>query len=124
MATTFSIIEGFLIKHDLRFMLFEERNFIGVGFVTENYLDKDDDRHLSVIIALEEDGEYIKFFVPRCYTYDGEHKEPLFQFLLMISFQIKMIQFEYDPSDGEIRAMIEFPLEDGEITERQCMRAL
>ena len=28
-----------------------------------------------------------------------------------------MMQFEYDDSDGEIRAMIEYPLEDAELTE-------
>ena len=35
-----------------------------------------------------------------------------------------MIQFEYDDSDGEIRAIIEFPLEDAELTRRQLLRAV
>lgn len=35
-----------------------------------------------------------------------------------------MLQWEYDPSDGEIRAIIEFPLEDAEMTERQFNRCL
>jgi hypothetical protein len=35
-----------------------------------------------------------------------------------------MLQWEYDPSDGEIRAIIEFPLEDSMLTERQFNRCL
>jgi hypothetical protein len=35
-----------------------------------------------------------------------------------------MLQWEYDPSDGEIRAIIEFPLEDALLTERQFNRCL
>lgn len=35
-----------------------------------------------------------------------------------------MLQWEYDPSDGEIRAIIEFPLEDAILTERQFNRCL
>jgi hypothetical protein len=34
-----------------------------------------------------------------------------------------MLQFEYDPRDGEIRATLEFPLEDSPLTEEQFLRA-
>ena len=124
MAIDLSSIENYLMKHDLRFMSFEERNFVALGFPTTHYLDKDGDNHVTVIISLEEEGEYIKFFVPRCYVYRGPYKETLFQYLLMICFKTQMIQFEYDPEDGEIRAIIEFPIEDGTLTERQCMRSI
>jgi hypothetical protein len=36
----------------------------------------------------------------------------------------KMVQFEYDPDDGEIRPIIEFPLEDAKLTRRQICRCL
>jgi hypothetical protein len=62
---------------------------------------------------------------PRCYQYPaGDHKEALFQTLLMISWMTKMIQFEYDKDDGEIRAIIEFPLEDAILTDKQLLRCL
>jgi hypothetical protein len=44
--------------------------------------------------------------------------------MLAISWETKMLQWEYDPSDGEIRAIIEFPLEDSMLTERQFNRCL
>jgi hypothetical protein len=36
----------------------------------------------------------------------------------------KMIQFEYDIDDGEIWAIIEFPLEDALLTKNQLMRCI
>jgi hypothetical protein len=44
--------------------------------------------------------------------------------MLSISWETKMLQWEYDPSDGEIRAIIEFPLEDSILTEKQFNRCL
>jgi len=44
-----------------------------------------------------------------------------------ISWETKMLQWGMTPSDGEISAIIEFPLEDSILTERQfnrCLRAL
>ncbi|MGI9110157.1 MAG: hypothetical protein ACR2KA_09085 [Opitutales bacterium] len=35
-----------------------------------------------------------------------------------------MVQFEYDAQDGEIRAIVEFPLEDVQLTSRQLMRCI
>jgi hypothetical protein len=46
------------------------------------------------------------------------------QSLLQISLMSKMVQFEYDADDGEIRAIIEFPLEDAALTSRQLMRCI
>ena len=35
-----------------------------------------------------------------------------------------MMQFEYDIDDGEIWAIIEFPLEDSQLTKNQLMRCI
>lgn len=48
----------------------------------------------------------------------------LFQTLLQISWDTKMVQFEYDPDDGEVRAIIEFPIEDSTLTCKQLMRCI
>ena len=63
-------------------------------------------------------------FIPKLFTYQsGPHKAALLQTLLLTSWETKMLQWEYDPSDGEVRAMVEFPLEDAPLTERQFFRA-
>jgi hypothetical protein len=43
---------------------------------------------------------------------------------LQISWETKMVQFEYDPDDGEVRAIIEFPIEDSTLTRKQLMRCI
>jgi hypothetical protein len=48
----------------------------------------------------------------------------VFRALLMISWRTKLIQFEFDEEDGEIRGMIEFPLEDSSLTQKQLIRCL
>jgi len=35
-----------------------------------------------------------------------------------------MVQFEYDPDDGEIQAIVEFALEDSMLTRQQLMRTI
>lgn len=123
MGTTLEQISQFLDNQELRHKVLEER--ILTGFGTQQYLDDDGDYHLKMVIALEEDGEFFKVYSPGCYRYDGtEHRLAVLQTLLMVSWRSKMVQFEYDESDGEIRSVIEFPLEDANMTERQLMRAV
>ncbi len=125
MATTLEKISQILTSHDIKHRVDTERGVIFTGFQTEVYENQEGRRGLAIVIALEEDGEFIKIMAPRCYEYkDGPHKGAVFQACLMISYLTKLIQFEYDPDDGEIRAMIEFPLEDAELTDRQLMRCV
>ena len=83
---------------------------------------------VHLVITVEEDGKFIKVAAPAAYRFhhDGTsfHKLALFQTLLQICHMTKMVQFEYDAEDGEIRAIIEFPLEDALLTSRQLMRCI
>ena len=79
-----------------------------------------------IVVQLEEEGEFFKLFAPQVLTglQHHPHKLAILQTMLRISWETKMLQWEYDPSDGEIRAIIEFPLEDATLTERQFNRCL
>jgi hypothetical protein len=123
MGTTLEQVSQFLDSQELRHKVLEER--ILTGFGTQQYLDEDGDYHLKMVVSLEEEGEFFKVYSPGCYRYDGEeHRLAILQTLLMVSWRSKMVQFEYDASDGEIRAVIEYPLEDSSLTERQLMRSV
>lgn len=125
MGSTLEQISEYLDSEGLQYRIDEERSVIFTGFGTEQYLDKDGDHHLNMVISLEEEGEFLKIFTPQCYLARDETNRPaLLQTLLMVSWKTKMIQFEYDDSDGEIRAIIEFPLEDAELTRRQLLRSV
>lgn len=125
MGSTLEQISEYLDSEGLQYRIDQDRSVIFTGFGTEQYLDKDGEHHLNMVISLEEDGEFLKIFTPQCYSALDETNRPaLLQTLLMVSWKTKMVQFEYDDSDGEIRAMIEFPLEDAELTRRQLLRSV
>ena len=43
---------------------------------------------------------------------------------MTISLMTKGVQFEYDQDDGEIRLILEFPLEDNDLTAKQTHRCI
>jgi hypothetical protein len=118
MATTLDQIAGFLTSKDLKFNREYERGMIVVPFRHE------DDSTLMVVVRLEENGEFLKIFTPKLFTYqDGPNKLALMEALLLTSWETKMLQWEYDPTDGEVRAIVEFPIEDAQLTLKQFSRA-
>ncbi|HEY9811005.1 MAG TPA: hypothetical protein V6D13_16890 [Halomicronema sp.] len=120
MAATLEQISTFLDNRGWKYEVDEENSRIITGVYAEN-LD-----NFLIVIQLDEDGEFFKLFAPQVLTglQDHEHKDAILQTMLCISWETKMLQWEYDPSDGEIRAIIEFPLEDSLLTERQFNRCL
>jgi len=123
MATTYEEMIGYLNEEGLGFNDLREdgKDGLALRFVKS----EDDDMPEVVFIKLVEDGEFIHFFEPKRYSYlSGEHKEKVFETLLTIQQETKMLQWEYDPSDGEIRACIELPLEDAKLTKRLFLRVL
>jgi hypothetical protein len=125
MATTLKEIAEFLTSADLKFETHEDKDYILTGFAMPHYKNPEGKAHLLIVIALEEQGEFLKIFTPKAYHYeDGPHALAILKACMYISWRTKMLQYEFDPSDGEIRAMIEFPLEDAKLTKRQLMRVL
>lgn len=128
MATTIEELKSFLDAEKLSYDHEPGDGYIRTGFRTDNYQNKDGRNSLRLVIELIEGGEFIKFMAPCAYFMPKEastyHKMALFQTLLQISWQTKMVQFEYDLDDGEIRANIEFPLMDSHLTQRQMRRCL
>ncbi len=123
MATTLEEIKSFLEEEGMKYK--EHKGRIGLICQTDNYIDKDGDKSLLIIIAAEENGEFLKVFTPRAWEIkDAKKRLPVMDALLQISWRTKMIQFEFDPSDGEIRAIIEYPLEDAKLTRKQLVRTI
>jgi len=120
MAATLEQIATYLDNIGWKYRIDPERPRILTGVYAENT-----DEFL-IVIQLEEEGEFFELFAPRVLTGIKNHpyKFAILQTMLCISWETKMLQWEYDPSDGEIRAIIEFPLEDSTLTERQFNRCL
>lgn len=120
MGATLEQIAGYLDNKGWKYRLDEQESRILTGVYADNIED------FLIVIQLDEDGEFFELFAPRVLTgvKDHPHKAAILQTMLCISWETKMLQWEYDPSDGEIRAIIEFPLEDSTLTERQFNRCL
>jgi hypothetical protein len=120
MAATLEQIARYLDVKDWKYRLEADNCRIITGVYAENI------ERLLIVIQLDEDGEFFEIYAPRVITGVKHHpfKPEILQTMLCISWETKMLQWEYDPADGEIRAIIEFPLEDAELTERQFNRCL
>ncbi|NMG61185.1 tetratricopeptide repeat protein, partial [Geitlerinema sp. P-1104] len=82
---------------------------------------------LTVLISLEEDGEFVKMVLPQLLTLpsDHPHYEAALQCLLHLGWQQdKLVRWQRDPRDGEVRLEADLPLEDGELSSRQFWRTL
>ncbi len=128
MPTSIQEIKGFLEAEGLKYTHREGTNFLLTGFRVPKYRNAENANLLELFIAVEEHGEFLKVGAPNAYKFapngNSFHKLALFQTLLQISHMTKMVQFEYDADDGEIQAIVEFPLEDSPLTRRQLMRCL
>ncbi len=118
MGATLEQISGYLDKQGLIYEIKPDKARIITQVEAEHVED------FLIVIQLDEEGEFFKLFVPEVLTgvQDHPHKGAILQTMLVISWETKMLQWEYDASDGEIRAIIEFPLEDAILTERQFDR--
>lgn len=120
MGATLEQIASYLDNRGWDYRLNRDQSCIVTAVRAENTND------FIIVAQLDEDGEFFKLFAPHVLSgvKNHPHKNAILQAMLSISWETKMLQWEYDPSDGEIRAMIEFPLEDAPLTERQFSRCL
>jgi hypothetical protein len=123
MPASLEQVEGFLAAKRLKYR--RDADQIVTGFEAKRFRDEQDRAGIAIVIRLDEDGRYLELLAPGIYNSRGcRHPAALFQVLLDIAMRTKMIRFEHDPADGEIRCTIECPLEDGSLTERQFLRML
>lgn len=120
MATTLQQIANYLDNLGWNYRFDEEEDRIVTGVESENIED------FLIVVQLDEEGKFFRLFTPQVLAgvQDHPYKAAILQTMLAISWETKMLQWEYDPSDGEIRAIIEFPLEDSLLTEKQFNRCL
>ena len=103
----------------------EDEDYLRASFATVRYRDRSGARAIFVALRLEEDGEYFKLIAPNLYWCpSGPTREAFLRALLGVSWRTKLVQFQYDDEDGEVRAVVEFPLEDAPLTARQLSRCL
>ena len=129
MATTLTRITQMLDEEQLDYFHKEGKQHLRLRMPTKKYMPPGNrGLHIDLVVALEEEGAYLKVIAPEVYLFPATassfQKLALMQSLLQISLMSKMVQFEYEAEDGEVRAIIEFPLEDALLSKRQLMRCI
>lgn len=129
MATTIDEVKGFLDEHDLKYGVDEGRNAILVGFECNAgesvYRDVDGDPSIRIVIQVLEQGAFLTVCAPNAWNIaECPHKPAVFEALTAIQMQFKMLRFDYDPTDGELRPNVELPIEDSSLTSRQLHRMI
>jgi hypothetical protein len=129
MPTSIEQIQTFLDEYSLNYRVDEEHDAILIGFglnpESTTFRDVDGDPGIQFVIRVLERGEFLSIFTPQAWNVEGcPHKAAVFEAIASIQAQYKMLRFDYDPSDGEIRPNVELPLEDSELTSRQFHRLM
>ncbi|NLF17285.1 MAG: hypothetical protein GX595_08510 [Lentisphaerae bacterium] len=126
MSTTLSEIAAFLDQAGLKFKLDEDRNVAYLGFNTKTYTDGEGEHHMVVVIGVQERGEYIVFAAPQVYSCPPGHRHAaaVMELMARLHWASKLVAFEYDYRDGEIRASVRLVLEESPLTDRQFRRCL
>ncbi len=124
MPSTISEISTLLDSADIRHQL--KNDVIRTSFATDLYTDEDGDHGVNIMIRLEEDGELLRVQTPMAYRMpkdaSPETQAAVLRTLNQLNWESKIIQVEMDLEDGEIRFGVDFPLEDGQPTEKQLTR--
>ena len=115
-------LEALFVESGFKYRL-EDAGHLLTGFTTTRYAHDDGRRGVVVAVSVSEDGEFVEFTAPGLYD-ASRCRDPgkLFQTLLDVTMRTKLVRFEHDASDGEIRATVTFPVEDGRLTGRQFHR--
>lgn len=127
MATTLIEIQEYLNEAELKYRVEQAKDSIVLSFspMSDYVCPATGEDAVVVVIQLEEDGEFIKVFSPYAFTAEGvAFPDVAIRSCMELCYRTKGIQAEFDPDDGEVRMIIEFPLEDANLTSRQLHRCI
>ena len=122
MATTINTISDFLDERNVKHKVEHEQEVVFANW----QIKEAGENGLNIVFDLQENGEFLMISALRileCPT-DHENLAAVLQAMAESTWKVKMMRWEYDPSDGEIRASIHLPIEDSEFTASQLHRAL
>jgi hypothetical protein len=78
---------------------------------------------VSLLVLLFESGELVQLRAPALLRATSDETKPLlFRAMLQMAYEMRLVQFEYDPADGEVATCIDIALEDAALTDRQLLR--
>lgn len=97
--------------------------YLYASFPTREYRDAEGDSVVTFVFNVQESGELIKIIIPRLYScINPQFRRAFFEVAIRKTFEKKLCFYDYDHRDGEIRMLLDLPLEDTQLSERQLKR--
>lgn len=116
MATTFDQIGELLKRAGIQYEFDDETRYLKTVWLRDKV-------PVLILVILLEDGELVQLRAPGLLSAtDPESKPLLFRAMLQMAFETRLVQFEYDPMDGEVSTCIDIALEDAVLTSEQLLR--
>ena len=122
MATTLTDVSRMLDAESVRYHE-HDATTLTLVYNTDRYVNPEGEKALLLAIELDEGGAYFKLYAPLAYRPDA-NLDAFLRACMVVQWETKLIQFEYDRHDGEVRPVIEFALEDAPLTARQLFRCV
>jgi hypothetical protein len=97
---------------------------IGFGVRTRRYRSLENQPNIDIVVDVSEAGKYLTIVAPLAFRIDGEHRAVAFETCLRFQWSYKMVRFEFDARDGEVRPSIHVPLMDSPLGKDQLGRLL
>jgi hypothetical protein len=111
-----------------QYMVTEGEDVIEISLSSKNFTGPTADYFMTIILKIEEDGRYLKVIAPGLYSLKSVNDRlivaALHKKLLQICWDTKLVQFEFDTEELEIRGIVEIAIEDGTLTGMQLQRAI
>jgi hypothetical protein len=119
------VIESYFDEKEYKFQHDEEHRRFVTGFKTDNYIDKDGDDSVVIVIDYK-DSDLVRFVTPFLYRFDLA-KIPYSLIAGVIAwhqFEYKFLALSLDPNDGECKISIDIPIKDAQLYKSQIDRII
>ena len=111
-----------------KYMVTEGNDIIEISVSSKNFTGPTAEHFMNIILKVEEEGRYLKIIAPGLYSLksinDRLTMAALHRKLLQICWETKLVQFEFNNEELEIRGIVEIAIEDGTLTALQLQRAV
>ncbi len=116
MGTTIESIEAIFEQANIKFETDQEGELVRTLWVR-------DGSPVTLMVFVLEEGGLVQLRAPILLRAEDDANKPLlFRAMLQMAYEIRLVQFEYDPGDGEVSTCIDIAVEDGELTSSQLLR--
>jgi len=94
-------------------------NVVHFGIATRTYRCPSGQPGLRIAVEVSDRGSYLSLMAPVAFVVEGDHAAAVFETCLRFQYLYRLLRFEFDPTDGELRLSAHIPLHDGTLGDAQ-----